>query len=261
MLSPEIPWLISSYILECKLYFDQLQFNKRKKSIYGLSYDFIVLSWCSAFLSVTTTLNYGLSQTVLDQYHQRYPSLPTVRISYVIIILETCKLFITSGLMIQILFLYKRTKHNTQGISGILLAFGAFFLMSTLWVAKCCIKKEAALFYLDLVDLIWFTGKVADAFYLVPQASLNSIGRNVVGTCQRFLFLSWLSFFMTIIGMSTLVCKNHAYYEIPINYTSWTSLFIKVISLILFSLQQKLIYKDANISSKEIYSINATSQV
>lgn len=261
MLSPEIPWLVSSYILECKLYFDQLQYNKRKKSVYGLSYDFITLSWCSTFLSVITTLNYGLNQTVLDQYHGRYPSLPAVRTSHVITILETCKLFITSGLVIQILFLYKRTKHSTQGISGTLLAFGIFFLMIALWVAKCCIKKEAALFYLDLVDLIWFTGKTAEAFYLVPQVNLNFIGRNVIGTCQSFLFLSWLSFFMTSIGMITLYYKDNAYYEIPINYTNWTSLFIKLISLILFTLQQKLIYKDADISSKEIYSINATSQV
>lgn len=261
MLSPEIPWLVSSHILEFKLYFDQLQYNKKKKSVYGLSYDFIILSWCSTFLSVTTSLNYGLNQTILDQYHRRYPTLPTVRISYLITILEVCKLFITSGLVIQILFLYKRTKHDSQGISGTLLSSGVFASITALWVAKCCIKKEATLLYLDLVDLVWFTGKIAEAFTLVPQVNLNFIGRNVVGTCQSFLLLSWLSCVMIFIGVMTVYYKNSAYYEIPINYTNWTSLFIRLISLILFTLQHKLIYRDANISSKEIYSINATSQV
>ncbi|EGW30195.1 uncharacterized protein SPAPADRAFT_57630 [Spathaspora passalidarum NRRL Y-27907] len=216
----------------------QLHFNKVKKSIYGLSYDMIILALVSAFTSMLSTILYSYDSLVRHQYVVRYSQYPEIPISYTVLILETVIFFAYTVLFRQ-LFTYSKSRNTNQGISHpCTFLLSTFFVILVYLVYMVCTSEP--LYVLDIVDFIWMISKVSSAVKYIPQISMNWFGECVRGLHHHWLLLEGLAVLFMLISRYSM---DVPFWNIPVNYPSWFVIGIQT-SCIIILWRQFLIYAE-----------------
>lgn len=248
--------MIISAFIQLLTYIYQVQYNKQKKSIYGLSYDYIVLSWVYYLTSAVTTINYCINPIIIKQYKARFPIYPSIFVSIPILIIDILGLIISSGILIQLFYIYSQTRNIDQYVSGLNKLYLASIALVLFWVSKCCIFNQSTLSTLDFIDFLWFFAKLTECLKLLPQVTMNWFGSCVVGLNGHFLVCQWLSIIFLALAKFMLHDANVPYYEILVNYNTWCYLMIYSSTLSLLTIQQKKLYKGAVPSLPLKYFVN-----
>lgn len=221
----------------------QLQYNKQKKSIFGLSFDYILFSTLHLFLSILTTFLYIANNL---QYLIRNPIYPDVSVSLIILLLDTfqCCIFILLLLQLRI---YKSTKNPNQGFSPFGLIFLGSFGILFFWVFKMNLFNQGKIIMLDLIDLLWMISRILSCVKFLPLISMNWFNELVVG-----IFPNWwkCQIIICILQLFGKCSKSFAWWEIPLNYPTWIEVLFHFICLAVI-VYQLYIYKDNKSTLKE----------
>lgn len=213
----------------------QIQYNKSKKSVYGISCDFLILSVVAGLASIVSTLYYQMSPRIWLEYSGRYPRYPTVQISSGIFVLEVLMWVAYCGVLWQIFVTYRQTMHIFQGFSGlcrsILVAMGILLIV---------VEQELD-FLLDLIDSIWFVSKFAAAVRFVPQCIINWSGDCVVGYGDQWLSFQWLAWTLLVVGKYRMPWEI-LWHDVPINVPPWPYIICSVFWLSVLTVQ-RFMYK------------------
>lgn len=224
----------------------QVQHNKQKKSIYGLSFDYIVLSWAYYLTSIITTTNYYINPIIIKQFESRFPIYPTIYVSGPILLVDILSFIVVCGILLQLLYIYPHTRNINQSISGLNQLYLISFSLTLLLILKCCIFKQSALSTLDIIDFLWFFAKVTDCIKMIPQVTMNWFGSCVVGLSDRFLLTQWLSMSFLVLAKLSIHYGKLPYFEIPVNYNTWCYMIIVSSTLCLVTIQKKKLYRGAS---------------
>lgn len=233
--------MLASSLANAGILLQQLQHNKNKKSIYGLSYDFIIITWISYLCKTIATINYGFSEVLIGEYKKRFPVHSTVSISWVVFVIDLLSSLILTGIVFQ-LRIYRRTRNVNQGISFLPITY---FVGSTttlfLMIKWCLDNNQKTINYLDIIDFLWFQSNFLSGIQLVPQLYMNWFDSCVVGTFHNFVWLKLGQLIILAVG------KLHTFYyqdwfDIPLNYDTWGTFAMNsfVISILIY--QQFYIY-------------------
>lgn len=220
-----------------------LRRSKKKKSIAGISYDFVFLSWLSYFLSIATSCLYLKSSRICEEYQLRNPIYPNIPISHFVLLGDSIGFIVVSGMLLQLYFVYPLTRYSYQGLSTFIKVTGIFVLIFTFWFGKCCLLRQNTLIYLDFVDFVWAVSRVSNILKLLPQVFVNLLARHVVGISDKFLAFQWLSI-LSLMVCRRLIKKQLFYYEYPVNMNGWVFLTIYTLLLMFLSIQKKVLYKE-----------------
>ncbi len=113
----------------CSVY--QLQYNKQKKTIYGISFDYTLFSVLSQFLSILSSFLYIHT----NEYSIRYPIYPNLPISLPLVVFQVLQCFFLILVLLQ-LRIYINTRNTNQGISPYSLIFLGSLALFLSWILK-----------------------------------------------------------------------------------------------------------------------------
>ncbi|KAK6465967.1 hypothetical protein DFJ63DRAFT_38982 [Scheffersomyces coipomensis] len=253
--------VFASQIVQLSNQLYQIKYNKAKKSIYGISYDYYVLNTINKLLALIVSLNYTYNSTIIMQYKARYPVHSLAVISPIIIIID-CGLLLTNGLILSQLFIiYARTKNVNQNVSGFNMLFLSFLLGGFLIVSKYYWFAELTFNYLDLINYLWLVSWLIAIVELCPQLVMNWFDDCCVGLHPQWLSFEIISLILNLTGWSMINLHfNVPWYQLPINYHGWCYLVMRSILLIIFSLQQFKCYKGKR-PTLELYYYRGVSSI
>ncbi|ODV82055.1 uncharacterized protein CANTADRAFT_44485 [Suhomyces tanzawaensis NRRL Y-17324] len=218
-----------------------IQHNKHKRSVYGVSYDTVLLTVVSQLCSVISTLNYYHNNTVKVQYQHRFPIHPIPGISKSVLALDCALVVLSWCLLWQLCISYSRTRSVEQGFSGICLGLLAAFSMLVGYVGLQTVTVSSIV-ALDVVDAIWLVGKVCGTVRLVPQVLTNWMATSVVGFHSYWLQLEWIALGVLLVGKS-LLSRDYQWYAIPVNFVPWTWLGFGSIAVAVITIQKLWVYR------------------
>ncbi|KAK6458480.1 uncharacterized protein RJT20DRAFT_32122 [Scheffersomyces xylosifermentans] len=233
--------MVLAALFEAVCICNQIKHNKIKKSIYGLSYDYILLNWIATLASIGSSLNYYTNPEVIRQYRWRYPVHAEIPVIATLIIAETIVLVVSSALMFQTFFIYPKTRNINQCVSGLNMFFLGILGAGFVYVAKLYAFQESSMVLLDLVDYIWFIAKVTSLVKYWPQLMMNWFGQCVIGLHRNWFLLQSVGLFFFAVGKITSDWF-YDWYQVPLNYNTWAYLFASGGSLILFLVQSEYWY-------------------
>lgn len=234
-------------LFQIQLYARIPRHNKHRRSIYGLSYNFVFLTWLQLACRNITNLLYSCNNKVKEQIGRRYPY-GEFEVPGLFVVLAEVILFgvISEGLIQLYLPKYKKTRNINQGISTIPKVFVVSGLIIEGWITWCVINNERFSFkVLDCVDFIWFFGNICGWIKLVPQVFMNWFDSSVAGTYKYFSrfygMLIVIQLVVKVVIMFGVDSKIHWFNE-PVNIDTWGSILINLIMSFTFIYQEE-IYK------------------
>lgn len=231
----------------------QTKYNRRHRSIYGLSYDLYGFDIISRIMMLYVTLQYEFSPLIRSQLADRFPLFypmdgDSVAISVPLLVGEVIVLLVNYKALTQ-LFRYRRTKHTYQGFSALftfLLILGAVFHVftfacSTLYLPDKNMGKFGV-FYLEHLNYIWVNAQAFQCVKYVPQLSLNWMGMCTTGVSSKFVLISLLSSVIGILSHYIGFPDKSQFYLIPWNSYPLFVFICQAISVILLLYQSHFIY-------------------
>ncbi|CUM63265.1 uncharacterized protein PRCAT00000836001 [Priceomyces carsonii] len=248
-----------SSTFELLTHIQQVKFNKLKKSIYGLSYDYVVWTWLSFFTSVISSINFYINPEVIRQYRNRFPVHPEVIVSFPILIIDMIGTVVVSGLLVQLFVIYNRTRSVNQGVSGLTKCILTLLIIIFLWSTKCYIMEQKALFLLDIIDFLWFVSKFTLIIRYIPQIFMNWFDSCVVGHSDSFLAFQSISLLCLAFSKFALISED--WFNIPVNYNTWSYLVSGSVCLLILFLQERFLYHGKKPSLDLMYIASETFHV
>lgn len=224
----------------CTLY--QLQYNKQKKSIYGISFDYTLFSVLGQFLSILSSFLYIHT----NEYSMRYPIYPSLPISLPLVVLQISQCFFLILVLLQ-LRIYIYTRNTNQGISSYSLIFLGSLTFFLGWILKLYIYKQGKIISLDLIDWIWYTGRIISCIKFMPIISMNWFDQCVVGMFPYWSHFQILVLVLQLMGKYSMYFK---WWQIPVNYPTWLEVQFQLLCILIIKIQM-YIYKN-NKSSLEV---------
>ncbi|CAK9442089.1 uncharacterized protein LODBEIA_P58500 [Lodderomyces beijingensis] len=214
-------FLIASGAIQLSTLLLQFRYNNFRKSIAGLSYDYITLQCLALVASTSSTILYASSR-VSSLYTARF-NVPTPPISYPTLFIELVQLVPCALLLTQQLWTLRATKQFYQGCSRHMAGFILFTCIPFFYFAKCCFMGQAKINLLDVIDSIWLLGKSWGAVCLVPQVANNWFAESTLG-----LFPHWMVFAVATVGLETLArWSQGSWTEISVNSPSWPTIVLR----------------------------------
>lgn len=184
---------------------------RRKKSINGLSFDFIIVNCLECLTSIMFQIPYLSSSRVAGLYRLRNPVYYKIVMAPVLTMVEIMKLIVAIGLVLQ-LVKYSHTRKSDQCISLTLRSLLAINVAVVGFISLRVFKSNSfTLNYLDFLETLWISNQFYRAFKLLPQLFMNftnfsyTLAPNFVnlftlsnaallsGKVCSFLFLNWYS--------------------------------------------------------------------
>lgn len=224
-----------SLLIETFSSFKQINHNKRKKSIRGLAYDTAVWTVIQGSCTILTTLLY-LYPTIQTQYKLRNPIFPDIRYDLEVLFVQIILFILNVGWLLQC-FLYKASRSEMQGISGVAKGILLGLLVGLLYLIHGQKSNIGSFVLLDIVDYLWLVGRVAGSIKLLPQLLLNSIECSVVGHVKYWLPLEVVS---QVLLMFVKFPARKDWYNIPVNYPSWPQVTLYGFSLVVYFFEERI---------------------
>lgn len=231
----------------------QYAFNRTKKSIYGLSYDYIALSWLGYIANIASCIAYTTSSQVQLQYELRNPVYPNgLVVSWPVYAIDTTNLGVLTLLIVQ-LAKYRNTMNTNQGISPVVKVVVIVNFLVFVKVVKDAVYHHNTINLLDVVDFVWLMAKFYKAIALMSQVTMNWFDDCISGTFDGFLVVENLKLLLLVLAK---IC-NHYYQEYPwyanpVNFDTWPSLLANMLVLAVFNFQA-YIYRGAKPSLPRKY--------
>ena len=225
----------------------QRRYNKLHKSVYGLSYDTVILNLAKIFVDLYTSVNYKCNNTVINQLYARFPlfyhSWDDIPISIPLLIGAIC-LFLANLSIWKQLRMYKATSHIHQGVSmtcivtvSILIGFIATL---TLYLWYFNIHHFA---YLDHLNSIWVMGNMIGMMTLWPQICINWMGRCCMGISSRYILPLITADCVRIIGYYITLWNNSLkFWQWPYNSIPVIVTLAELLSLLMGFYQTHFVY-------------------
>ncbi|SCZ88159.1 BZ3500_MvSof-1268-A1-R1_Chr2-1g04229 [Microbotryum saponariae] len=158
-------------------FYPQFLLNLKRRSIQGLSVDFLVLNPLGFASYATYNIVLFSSKTVRDQYRQRHDGhKPLIRPNDVAFAVHA--LVISSATLLQAI-IYRKT--TTQTISTYNQTFIGLALSSILVVALLAATTTSSVAWLDLLYFLSYIKLYISTAKYIPQAYLNYKSKSTVG--------------------------------------------------------------------------------
>lgn len=241
--------LLSS-ILKLLAQVDQFRLLKKKSSIYNLSFDHHLICIVSYGCSFSSSMLYLFVPLIRKQYMKRYPTneLPLVK---GIILLDLIGLIVSVSLLIKMYFvrsrqlsepvLRQRAAEEFEANSKLLLSILLLITTVGMYILYMCFHSRRALYWLDLIDYIWFVGTALDPFRLVPQLVkhwlMDSILPGLSLSYSKYQFSSVAALLCARLVLSLSSTPTN-WLQIPFNIGTYY--YLIVYSLMLFTLQLQI---------------------
>lgn len=183
--------------------YPQIRHNALRKSIAGLSYDWVLWSVAGAALKVLHISLLRWNRLARVQYAARFPIEPVP--STVAVVnggpaphlpgasgLELCLYlhsFILSLIIGGQLWGYRLTQIMVQGISLWVYVFASLVAGFGLLILGCIATGRFYMVWLDFVYYVYLVGELAEALKYVPQISVNFMCRSTAGVSAASLII------------------------------------------------------------------------
>lgn len=211
--------------------------NRLRKSIAGLSCDFTVYSWLAAVSSAGSGMVYMFLPVVQEQYSNRYPVYPDIRLNGFILVANLLLVMAASGIMGQVFVFYRKSITGDELISlpckALLLCFTGLFF----WLVSLFVRGRATINELDLADCLWTIGTMSFGVRLIPQVSNNFFLGSPALMHRYFTHLQSASMLFAISGWWLAKAINIPWFEKPVNAFSEFTIAPNIICLILLVIQ------------------------
>ncbi|SCU90842.1 LAME_0E10220g1_1 [Lachancea meyersii CBS 8951] len=239
--------------LNCIAILYQRRYNRLHKSVSGLSYDLYVLSFASYVLNVYCGLNYLCSGLVRKQLVRRFPvyfqrKVADIPVSTAILVADLLNL-ISTGAIIKQLVNYRRTKREYQSISYICISILAVCLIFCVFTHACASfnlpsrdSGRFGVYYLEHINYSWVLATLLSGVRLVPQVSVNFMGRSTQGLSSKFMLLSIASAVIQIVIEMCTHARSHPF--TPLNGKPIYEPALHLIFLLIVSYQVHKVYRN-----------------
>ncbi|CCE66002.1 hypothetical protein TPHA_0O00300 [Tetrapisispora phaffii CBS 4417] len=247
---------ISKFIFVIAIW-NQWKYNRNHRSIYGISYDLFAATFFSHLCLVWCTLNYKYSSLLITQAVNRFPlfyntnnetpGTGNIPISLLILCNDILNIIGSIWVFKQLIF-YRKTKHIYQGISPIFISVVCLFTVFNFFTLVCSLSNlpnnsgKFGIFYLEHINYIWVIGNLLESFKILPQISLNWMGRSTSGLSSTFILMNLFS--ATLMLVTSIFDGNStvSYFLRPYNYQPiFVTVFQFILAVILF-IQEKYVY-------------------
>lgn len=211
----------------CSVY--QLQYNKQKKTIYGISFDYTLFSVLSQFLSILSSFLYIHT----NEYSIRYPIYPNLPISLPLVVFQVLQCFFLILVLLQ-LRIYINTRNTNQGISPYSLIFLGSLALFLSWILKLYIYRQGKIISLDVIDWIWYSGRIISCVKFMPIISMNWFDQCVIG-----MFPYWSQFQILVLLLQLLGKYSYFFkwWQIPVNYPTWLEVQFQMLCILIIRVQ------------------------
>ncbi|CAD1810903.1 putative integral membrane protein [Candida parapsilosis] len=209
----------------------QFKYNKTRKSIRGLSYDYSLLQFLTHLISIASLLSF-CSSTITSQYMLRWSS-ETPHISLLVLVLEVISFIVSTGMIIQ-LIIYKSTRGQNQAISGYCQGFIITVLLPLVYLFKLWLFKQAKINELDLVDYGWTMFKLFTNLRFIPQVMVNWMDDSVDGLYPYWIHLQVACAAFELVDR---VVNGYVWADVSIMMPSLPLIIIKDVSIAIIGFQ------------------------
>lgn len=231
-------FMVAAGLLQLTSYVQQYKFNKAKKSVYGLSYDYIFITCVGYWTNLLSCLQYVTDPSVKSQYRLRNPVYPDALVVSWQLFLVDCMCFGMMNLLLIQLVKYKKTINTNQGLSVLLKGLFFCFVLIYVKIIKNSIFHQNSINFLDLVDFMWLIAKVCRAIALIPQINMNWFDDCIAGTFDGFLTVEMLKNFALLAGkLYNHYSEEYSWWSVPVNFEAWPSLITNLIATVAFYYQ------------------------
>lgn len=266
--------------------YPQIRLNWRRKSIAGLSFDFLFWTSISSLLKLIHIALLRWNQLARSQYSARFPlspvpdttfissdgsppnSPPGASLSEFILSLHTFIVFGGFCALFQTKTLYRHTQTEDQGISFITIAFAILAAFVGLLILICGLWNVPygddfglyGLKWLDLVYWLYAVGELAELFRFIPLISTNFMCRSTAGVSVQYLAIESAG---TLALVGCLIGKganNRQWIQATKPNSLFTTAIIKVISLSKLLYQHYIVYRHQQVKSKRKYKLLPTEE-
>lgn len=249
-------FMVGAGLLQLTSFVQQYKFHKAKKSVYGLSYDYTVISWIGYWTNILSCSQYETNPLVQSQYRLRNPVYPDGLVVSWLLLVVDCMNFGMINLLLAQLIKYKKTINTNQGVSVLLR--GLFFCISLTFVkiAKNSIFHQNSVNFLDTVDFLWLVAKICRATALIPQINMNWFDDCVEGTFDGFLMVESLKNLTVFVGkLYNHYSEEYPWWSVPVNFETWPSLITNLVTMAIFT-YQSYAYRGAKPSLPTKYQLD-----
>lgn len=143
-----------------------------RKSVQGLSCDFVILAGLNKLLGIGIACAYSAS-LISNLVNKRYPESPEQRISVFAAFIDSLSVLVLATINYQLHIAKRRTRSPHQVISKTLIFFLCSALALLLILTKNVIDKKATLTILDCVEFVWFLRVLIITFQFCPQITIQ----------------------------------------------------------------------------------------
>lgn len=236
--------MILAEALRAANFVQQVRFNKRRRSVYGLSFDYTLFLWISCCCTVLSSANYAWNSTLKGQYALRYPHNRAMALQLPLLAVHFGGLVAVSGLCYQCWRLYYPSRNSNQGLSTLakqtLSLLGAFFA-ATIYLFVC---GRYTVNTLDVTNCVWLVGQVLACVALFPQLFMNWFDGCVAGTHRTFMWFSAASLSTLAVSKVALLSSDEdVWHRQPPGYNTWAFLVFNSVLIAFLEVQMELLYK------------------
>ncbi|ABN68718.1 predicted protein, partial [Scheffersomyces stipitis CBS 6054] len=241
-MNTSVTCVAGSLVIEIASVLNQIKHNKIKKSIYGLSYDYLALTWTSDLMAVMSSINYNNNKHVKRQYGRRFPIYPDVPVDSVLVSLEMISFLVSTALLFQTFCIYHRTRNVNQCISGLNMFFLGALIVGLIYVIKAYSYHESTVVLLDVIDYMWLISRTTAIVKYMPQLVMNWFGSCVVGLHPYWLVMQVTGWGLLVAGKVSARWYYH-WAEVPLNFNTWLYIIVSAFCLALYTAQERIWYK------------------
>ncbi|CAH6719965.1 hypothetical protein CLIB1444_03S01420 [[Candida] jaroonii] len=225
--------MVLSSILEAVALFKLWKHNQTRGSIYGISFDFVVLTLVQNLTGLAYQLAY-LIPHIKTLYNLRSPVHP-LNLSFMKSLVEIPTLVISGAMVNQIYRLYG-TKRDEQSVSVICMGFLLINFVILMWILFCSLRSRYTLNLLDLVEDLYLIHQQAGFFKLWPQGLMNFI---ILQNNVSNEYINWNFMALGSMMLTKLWQLNTPWYSRPINSPTFIYIIANSINMVILKYQKR----------------------
>lgn len=238
--------MLVASLLESASYWKQFKAIQSTKSVFGLSYDFFLLSLVDYLTGVLCGICY-LLDSIGQLYGARFPVYSTISVSKSLLLVDCLKSVFCLLIVIQ-LGKYESTKRKDQEFSPLCKSFLLTSGLVFLWFQILVFQGKHSLNQLDIVDFIWCYNLILKSGKYLPQVFMNWTTQSCYQNGRSIDYQ--LASMVLLILSKPFVIRHVEWYAIPVNY--YNSVVYLTISLPLIMLLKH--HKRIYVYNKKVYS-------